>query len=353
MSALPRWVAFWDEREPPTVLALIRILLPLVVLFDLCSLAAHGTLTWLWAAPEAGGISRWSTEEAPLFYRIFPATPASAQLLWVGLAGSALCVGLGIGLRPAALLYVWLSAQTALINNPADRAIDRVIRIVFLILCFSPAAEVWSLRARWKTGSFRGHDTVPAPSWPRHLILIQLVLIYWGAGLAKGGTSWYPWGGYRALYYTLRHPIFAATDFRWLEQPLAFALTQLATAFTHLWELGAPIVLLAAYYRRTAASNRASRDSSSRDSSSRAGAERSGRLRTLFNRWPVRNVYVAFGVVFHLSLALTLRLGIFPFAMLACFPAFFRPEELRAAWAWLMRRVSGPERTMASARQRS
>lgn len=315
MSAVPRWVAFWNEREPPTALALIRILLPLVVLFDLCSLWAHGALTWLWSAPHAGGIAGWLPEEAPLFYRLFPATPASAQLLWAGLAGSALCVALGIGLRPAALLHVWLSAQAALINGPADRAIDRAIRIMFLILCLSPAAEVWSLRARWKTGSFRGREDVLAPSWARHLIVIQLVLIYWGAGLAKGGTSWYPWGGYRALYYTLRHPVFAAADFAWLEQPLAFALTQLATACTHLWELAAPLVLLAAYYRRTAA--------------------QSGRVRALFNRWPVRNVYVAFGVVFHLLLALTLRLGIFPFAMLACFPAFFRPEELRAAGVWL------------------
>jgi hypothetical protein len=317
MSAerLPRWVAFWNEREPPTVLALIRIALPLVVLFDLGSLAAQGALTWLWAAPEAGGIAGWGPDEAPLFYRIFPPTLGSAQLLWLGLAGSALFVALGIGLRPAALLYVWLSAQAALINGPADRAIDRAIRIVFLILCLSPAADVWSLKARWKTGSFRGHVDVPAPSWARHLILIQLVLIYWGAGLAKGGTSWFPWGGYRALYYTLRHPIFAAADFSWLEQPLPFALTQLATASTHLWELAAPLVLLAAYYRRTSG--------------------RPGRLRSLFQRVPVRNVYVAFGVVFHLLLALTLRLGIFPFAMLACFPAFFRPAELRAAGARL------------------
>ena len=335
MRPLPRWVAFWSEREPPTALALIRILLPLVVLFDLCSLAASGALTWLWAAPAAGGIAGWSAEGAPLFYRIFPHTAASAQLLWAGLAGSALCVGLGIGLRPAALLYVWLSAQAALINGPADRAIDRAIRIMFLILCFSPAAEVWSLRARCKTGSFRGHDTVPAASWPRHLIVIQLVIIYWGAGLAKGGTSWYPWGGYRALYYTLRHPVFAAADFSWLEHPLAFALTQLATAGTHLWELAAPLVLLAAYYRRTDAS---------------AGGARTGRVRALFRRWPVRNVYVAIGVVFHLSLALSLRLGIFPFAMLACFPAFFRPEELRATWAWLLLRL--PQRRAALQRER-
>ncbi len=51
----------------------------------------------------------------------------------------------------------------------------------------------------------------------------------------------------------------------------------------------------------------------------------------------MRNVYVAVGIAFHLMLALTLKLGIFPFAMLACFPAFFRPQELERAVARLRR----------------
>jgi hypothetical protein len=94
-------------------------------------------------------------------------------------------------------------------------------------------------------------------------------------------------------------------------------MTQLATAVTHLWELGAPLLLLAAFYRRTPA--RFER---------RLGR---GGLRRMFQRVPVREIYVTIGVLFHLTLALTLRLGIFPFAMLACFPAFFRPEELERA----------------------
>ena len=84
-SLFGRWVALWDEREPPTVLALIRISLALVVLFDLASVAGAGAATWLWAAAEAGGISVWDAADAPLFYRVFPASTASAQLLWGGL----------------------------------------------------------------------------------------------------------------------------------------------------------------------------------------------------------------------------------------------------------------------------
>ena len=327
MSWLARWVAFWDEREPPVVLAWIRIAIALVMLVDLAAIGRHGVATWLWAPLDAGGIVGWDAADAPLFYRLFPPAAGSAQLLWLGLVLSLLCVGAGFCTRGAALCYVWLSAQSALINGPADRAIDRAIRIMMLILVLSPAGKVWSIDAKLETGSFRG-SLEPAPAWPRYLILGQLVLIYFGAGLAKGGTYWYPWGGYRALYLTLQDPILAAADFHWLAQPLPFRLTQAATALTHLWELSAPLVLLAAYYRRT--------------------RERPGWLRRVFVRVPVRNLYVALGVAFHLTLALTLRLGIFPFAMLACFPAFFRPQELERGLGrlrgWCASALSRPRR---------
>lgn len=318
-SLLGRWVALWDEREPPTILALIRICLAVVVLSDLALAAAQGAVPALWAPADAGGISAWDAGAAPLFYQIFPANAASAQLLWGGLVLSMLCIGVGCCTRTAALIHVCLSVQTALINSPGDRAIDRIIRIVLLILVLSPAGKVWSLDARWATGSFRG-ERANAPAWPRYLILGQLVVMYCGAGLEKGGTAWYPWGGYRALYLTLQDPILARANFHWLGQPLPYFATQLATAATHLWELTAPLVLVAAYQRRRPAPG--------------------GRLQRLFQRLPVRNVYVAMGVLFHLSIAATLRLGIFPFAMLACFPAFFRPEELAQFGRWLQRIAS-------------
>ncbi|HWO12318.1 MAG TPA: HTTM domain-containing protein [Polyangiaceae bacterium] len=315
VRAAERWVALWGEREPPTCLALIRIVLAAVVLVDLVTLAAHGAAAWLWAPLEGGGVAGWDPADPPLFYRIFPQSAGSAQLLWLGLALSALGVGVGCFTRLAAVAHVFFSVQAALINGPSDRAIDRLIRIVLLILVLSPAGSIWSLDAKLATGSFRGVSK-PMPAWPRYLILAQLVITYFGAGLAKGGTHWYPWGGYDALYLTLQDPILSAVaGERWLQHPLGYFATRVATAVTHLWELAAPLVLIAAYYRRTEG--------------------RPGRLRRAFNRVPVRGAYVLVGIVFHLSLAVVLRLGIFPFAMLACFPAFFHPRELEAGLAWL------------------
>jgi hypothetical protein len=314
------WIELWDERESPACLVLVRVFIALVVLVDLLEIAREGAAPWLWAPIEAGGVASWDPAATPLFYRILPPSAGSAHLLWGGLVLSALCLGAGCFTRAAALAYVFLSVQTALINGPADRAIDRLIRIVVLVLVLSPAGSAWSVDARRRGGSFRGRLD-PAPAWARYLILGQLVLTYFGAGLAKSGTHWYPWGGYNALYLTLRDPILSAVATgapRWIDHPGVYFTTRVATAVTHLWELGAPLVLLAAYYRRT--------------------AERPGRLRRLFNRLPVRNVYVLVGALFHLSLAAVLRLGIFPFAMLACFPAFFRPEEIERALAWLRER---------------
>jgi hypothetical protein len=309
------WVALWDEREPATGLALIRILLAAVVLVDLFTLAAFDATSWLWAPAEAGGVASWDPASPPSLYRILPASAGSSQLLWTGLVLSALAVGVGCFTRLAAVVHVFCSVQATLINDSADRAIDRLIRIVFIILVLSPAGSLWSVDARRATGSFRGVASA-APAWARYLILGQLVVTYCGAGLAKGGTHWYPWGGYNALYLTLQDPILSVVaGAPWLEHPLVYLATQVATAVTHLWELAAPLVLVAAYCRRTEG--------------------RPGRLRRAINWLPVRNGYVLLGAIFHLSLAAVLRLGIFPFAMLACFPAFFQPRELERGFAWV------------------
>jgi hypothetical protein len=315
-SLVARWVAFWDEREPPTILATIRILIALVMLWDLAQIGLYWLPVWLWAPLEAGGMLPLDDANLPALYQLLPRAPGSAVALWLALSLSMLSFGLGCFTRASALTFAILYTQAALINGSSDRGIDRAIRIVMMIFALAPAGRVWSLDALRRTGSWRGDGSAEV-AWPRYLILGQLVLLYCAAGLAKGGTHWYPWGGYDALFLILQDPIFAARDFAWLAQPVPYFMTRVATAVTHLWEVGAPIVLVAAYYRRT--------------------AERPGRVRRLFNRLPVRNVYALIGLFFHLSLAVTMELGIFPFGMLALFPAFFRPEEVQRALARLRR----------------
>ena len=314
-----RWVQLFDEREKPTALALIRIFVAITVVYDLVVVGLLRLPVWLWAPIDQGGVSPTATRDgAAWFYKVFASSPDSAMLLYWGLVVTALSLGLGFFTRTSAVLFVLLSAQSSMLNDVGDRGIDRAIRIVVLILAFSAAGRMYSLDARIRTGSFRG-DGKPAMAWPRYLVLGQLVIMYTAAGLSKSATLWLPWGGHGALYVILNEPIYAVTDFGFLAHPLLYFFTQIGTASSRTWELLSPIVLLAAHFRRT--------------------PEGPGWLRQTLNRYPVRNIYVAFGVAFHLLLAATLKLGIFPYSMLAFFPAFFRPEEIERAFDWLRARV--------------
>lgn len=316
-----RWVALFDERESATALVLIRVLLAAVITWDLVMVRVYDLPVLLWAPIAEGGVSPvMSFNPVPQVYRIFDPSATTATAIYVVLLVSILCFGIGLFTRTSAVIFTLFYAQTAMINDYGDRGIDRAIRIVMLILACSAAGKAWSVDAKRKTGRFRG-DGRPVPAWPRYLVLGELVLIYCAAGFSKGGTRWFPWGGYAALYVILQDPIFAVANFSWLRHPVPYFFTQAGTAITHLWEMGAPIVLLAAYFRRT--------------------GDRSGRVRRIFNRLPVRGVYVTVGVVFHLMLAFTLRLGIFPFAMLAFFPAFYRPEELERFGGFVRAKVHG------------
>jgi hypothetical protein len=297
----------FDEREKPTVLALIRILVALTVVYDLVMVGLLRLPVWLWAPIDQGGVSPTANATAAWLYRLFPATSGTAIALYWALLVTAITFGIGFFTRTSAFAYVLLSAQSSILNDVGDRGIDRAIRIVILILAFSAAGRAYAVDAKLRSGTFRG-DGAEAPAWPRYLVLGQLIIMYAAAGLSKSATLWLPWGGHAALYVILNEPIYSRHDFGYLAHPALFFMTQLGTASSRLWELLAPLVLVVAHFRRT--------------------PDRPGRLRALVNRYPVRGVYVAFGVVFHLALAATLRLGIFPFSMLAFFPAFFRPEEI-------------------------
>jgi hypothetical protein len=312
-------VKLFDEREKPTALALIRIFVALTLIYDLAVVGVYDVEVWLWAPIDQGGTSPTAAREAAWFYKVFSATADSAMGLYWGLLVSAVTLGVGFFTRTSAIVFVLLSAQSSILNDAGDRGIDRAIRIVVLILAFSAAGRAYSLDARIKSGSFRG-DGALAPAWPRFLVLGQLVIMYTAAGLSKSATLWLPWGGHAALYVILNEPIYATMDFGFLAHPVLYFLTQVGTLSSRTWELLSPIVLIAAYYRRT--------------------PDGPGRWRAVMNRYPIRDLYVAFGVAFHLLLVFTLKLGIFPFAMLAFFPAFFRPDEIERFLAKVREKLS-------------
>lgn len=303
MRAWTWWADLWARRERPHVLAILRILVAIVLLYDFWTVWDLGLVEVLWAPPEAGGLGDpLNRTPVPELYRWLAPTADTAWAAFSVLVGALGCLLVGFLTPLAALVALFTSAQLAEVLPLADRGIDLMLRNVLLILAFSGCNRVWAVDARL----FGARELVPA--WPRHLLVVQILVMYFTAGVQKSAVSWWPWGGYSALYVVLQDPSIASWKFGWLED--VYPLTQLATAATMVFELLAAPMLLTWWFRDT--------------------RTRPGRLRALFNRVNLHKGWMLMGVALHVGIAATLSLGIFPYAMLALYPAFFHPDELPA-----------------------
>lgn len=306
MRAWAWWRDLWDRHEPPYTLAVVRVGIGLVLCWDYLRVWQLGLVDVLWAPEQAEGIPDvLFREPVPELYRWFDLTTAPAWWAWGLCLAGAVGLTLGAFTRVSALLFVLVSAQLAQVLPLGDRGIDLLLRNVVLILACSRAGAAWSVDA-WR----RGGPATEVPAWPRHLLILQLAVMYFLAGIQKTALSWTPFGGFTALYLVLQDPAIARADFAWLEDVLP--LTQLATAGTLVFEWTAALLPLLYWYRAT--------------------RTRPGRLRAFFNRVRPLRFWLPVGVALHLGIALTMAIGIFPFAMLALYPAFFHPDEWR--WGW-------------------
>ena len=272
------WVSLWDRREDATALALVRIGVAVVLLYDFVAMWWVGAIDALYAPPPLGYAAAvgW----------------ASPHALWLAVVLSLLALGLGLATRVAAVAFVILSAHLAGLAPDGDRGIDMVLRVVIAILALSRCNARWSLDAiLWA----RVGRPIPreVPAWPRYLLMLQLVWVYFSGGINKGGAEWGPFGGFLALSNAVADPHLARFEpGGWL--PVLLPVTRVATALVMLFELSAPVYLLA--YAR--------------------------------NWRRVRYAWLGLGVAFHLGIALTLRLGIFPWGMLVLYPVLLQPAEL-------------------------
>lgn len=306
---LRRWVALWDARETGESLALVRILVPLVILYDLLEVALRGLVMPLWGAIEHGGIGPARlAEPACTFYAWFGASPASTWALYLLTVLSAVSMALGLFSRTSACVLLFTYAQLAQLSPDADRGIDTLLRNVLLVLALAPIGATWSLDALRREGRFASGRAVVA--WPRYVIVAQLVVLYFFAGMLKQSANWSWAGGYGALFLVLHKPHFVsfAIPHAWLVA--GYPLTQVATFATVTWERAAiflPVLL------------------------AMRGSTRPGPVARRVNRLRLLEVWVGTGVAFHLALAVLLALGPFPWGCLALYPAMARPGTI-ARW---------------------
>jgi hypothetical protein len=299
-----RWVDFWDRKEHPAALAVVRICLGVVMLYDMLHIWALGLVDQMFVVKAAGGLgSPMRGVDAPLLYELLPATAATGHAHHIAMVVVSAMLALGLFSRTSAALLLVLSVQFAHTLPIADRGIEMLVRNVLMILMFSGCGGCWSLDALRKGDvAARG---VAVGAWARQLLVLQLVVMYFTAGVQKVGLLWTPFGEFAALYVILQDPAIARFDFGWLARQPYYLLTQLGTAVTVVFQWTYPVVPLLLYYRAT--------------------PDKPGRLRAISNRYHLELIWIGLGMVFHLSLAVTAELGIFPWAMMALYPAFWDP----------------------------
>jgi hypothetical protein len=277
MKAWRAWVALWDRREPPTALAMVRIALACVLLVDYLYVWHAGLVGPVWSPPPHG-----FAVGHPWF---------GGDVAWAIATVALVAIACGAATRVACVVFVVASAQLSALTPNGESGLDMLARVTFLILALSQCNARWSVDALVLRRLGRA---VPAevPAWPRYLLLAQLVWVYFSGGMNKSGAEWGPQGGFTALANALSDPHAARFDPAWVGT--IYPLTRIATALTMVFELGAPLYLL-------------------------AYAKGWRRL-----RW----IWIGLGISFELGIAIGLRLGSFPFGMLALYPVLLVPEEL-------------------------
>jgi len=306
------WVELWDRREPATAQVLVRIGVGLCALFDLLQVRWLGLVQAVWAAPPLG--MAYGGSDAHWATRWLGASAGTAELLWWAAVIAIAAFTIGLATRAAGLVFVLVYAQMAHLAPDSDRGIDITLRVAIGILVLSSCHARWSVDAWIRRRLGRPFpDLVPA--WPRLLLFAQLIWIYFSGGHNKVGPEWGPIGHFSALANVMSDPAFSRFAPDWV--PSVYPLTQIATASVMAFEWGAPLMIPLTWFHAT--------------------ADRPGRLRRICNRLRLRWAWLAIGVGFHLGIAVVMRLGIFPWGMLAIYPVLLHPGELVAAEAWLRR----------------
>lgn len=314
VRAWRRWTSLLETREAATSLALCRIVTGVTLLHGLLRMGLSGTWRAAWVDVAHGGVLPLA---APWLAWLHPGTPEETARVMAVTACGAVLTTLGLFTR-LGLILAWLGARSlASCIVIGSQTSDYVLFNLLVPLVFSGCGRSLSLDAL----IFRKSREVLA--WPRYLLIGQMALMYWAAGIQKISSGWIPGGSMDAVWYILQWT-------HWLKRPIAieplapwYPVTQALTLGAWLLENTAPVLVLAFWYRHT--------------------RERPGKLRAIFNRLDVRSIYVSLFFVMQLCIWATLEVGEFFGYCTAYLVCCYTPREwhrLAAALPFIKRRTA-------------
>ncbi len=296
MTGARRWIAWLTVAESAAPLAWFRVGMGVGVLLSALSAAWAGVVADLWLPPAAGGVS--PLDGRTWLVALLGPTPTSLWAAWGGLVAAGCALVVGFGGRVAAFVALQLAMGVLDANAAAGGSYDELLFNGLWLLVLTGGTQTGSVDARWATG--RWWPPAEVGRWARFLVFYQLILLYAATGWQKLSSHWVPGQGSTALYYILQQPTWQRVDGARFAHPPWYALTQLGTVVTWLWEVSAPLWLWA--WVRSLDPNR------------RGAAV-------------VNAGYAGLGVIVHLAIAALMNVGPFSWISLSFYAAVRHPHR--------------------------
>lgn len=298
MSRLgPAWQRFWFEPEPTSTLALVRIAFGVVVLVWALTLTgdAHDFFT------GSGVLSSYDGDAAAAWGVLDLFDSRLAVVLLLGsLALAALCLIAGLFTRFAAVI-VFVAIVSLERRNPfVFNSGDGLLKVIAFYMLFAPSGASLSLD-RWRRAREAFWEFPRRAPWALRLMQVQLSVLYLSTVWTKlSGTTW---NDGTALSYALR-----LEDLTRFEPPPSVTTSELIVNLLTYGTLAAEAAIGILVWNRK-----------------------------------LRPWVLALGVVLHIGIDLTLRVGFFSYAVFVLYVAFIPPDavgtRLLAVRTWVARRL--------------
>jgi uncharacterized membrane protein YphA (DoxX/SURF4 family) len=214
-----------------------------------------------------------------------------AQALTVLWALSVAALLAGFWSRTSAVIAWVLAVSYFNLNTDIHDGGDRVRIVGLFYLMLSPCGAVWSIdRWRHERGN-RGTRPVFVPPWPLRLLVLQLMVIYVCGGVEKLRHE--AWRDGTTLEYVLGDLYWSLSSYS--SSLLPPGIARLSAIVVAAWEVGFPLLIL----------------------------------------FPLtRPLTLMMGVFFHLSILVTMRIGLFPLYMLCFYIPLIPWERLSRSSDW-------------------
>jgi hypothetical protein len=236
-SLVQAWNEFFFTPQPPTPIALFRVLYGILLIANLILLrpdwlAWYGEHSWV-------TLSTMLRLEPGARLNLFVVLPHDDRwvegLFWVFLA-SAICLTVGVQSRISSVITFLCLTSIQERNLFITHSGDTFLRVAGFFLMFAPAGAALSIDrlARVRKGK-EGPEIQPRPPWAQRMIQIELALLYFvtfwwkstGAAWVNGTAVYYlnQLAGYQGLPLPswFQQPIFVKLG-SWLTLAIEFSL---------------------------------------------------------------------------------------------------------------------------------